>query len=202
MDRKTFFLFDLDGTITQEETLPLIAHKFNVKKQIDDLTINTVMGNVPFIESFIRRVNILKDIPFEDINNLLGNVRIHSVLCEFINLHKNNCAIVTGNLSCWISNLVSKIGVQAYSSVAQVNGHYVKKIQSIIKKEDIVKKYQNEGYKVVFIGDGNNDVEAMRIADISIASSLIHSPVCGVITTADYLVTSEKALCRILNQLL
>jgi phosphoserine phosphatase len=55
----TKFIFDLDGTITKEETLPLIARHFKVEEKIEELTRATVAGEVPFIESFIQRVNIL-----------------------------------------------------------------------------------------------------------------------------------------------
>jgi len=54
---------------------------------------------------------------------------------------------------------------------------------------------------VVFIGDGNNDVEAMRVADVSIASALTHDPVPGVLSVADNLALDEAALCRQLRQL-
>lgn len=53
------FLFDLDGTVTSKETLPIIAEHFGVQDQIAELTHHIVQGNVPFVESFIRRVNIL-----------------------------------------------------------------------------------------------------------------------------------------------
>ena len=58
------------------------------------------------------------------------------------------------------------------------------------------------GQKVIFIGDGNNDVEAMRLADISIASGITHKPSPGVLSVADYAIFSEEALCRLLYQLL
>lgn len=52
------FLFDMDGTVTSCETLPLIASNFGIETKIDALTRETVQGNIPFIESFIRRVNL------------------------------------------------------------------------------------------------------------------------------------------------
>jgi cation transport ATPase len=66
----------------------------------------------------------------------------------------------------------------------------------------VVKKYKELGEKVVYIGDGNNDMEAMRISDISIAAGLIHYPANSILTVADYLIFNEEALCRQLNQLL
>lgn len=66
----TTFIFDLDGTITQKETLPLIANHFGVQEKIEILTRETVLGRVPFVESFIRRVHILGKFPVNEINDL------------------------------------------------------------------------------------------------------------------------------------
>ena len=46
----TKFIFDLDGTVTKEETLPLIAKHFSVEEEIETLTKQTVMGQIPFVE--------------------------------------------------------------------------------------------------------------------------------------------------------
>ena len=67
-------LFDLDGTITAKETLPLIAKHFGVEEQISELTKQTIQGNVPFIESFIRRVHILGHLPVSEVSKLLESV--------------------------------------------------------------------------------------------------------------------------------
>ena len=75
-------------------------------------------------------------------------------------------------------------------------------MRKILNKESVVKKYQEMGEKVVYIGDGNNDIEAMRLADVSIAAGLVHHPANSILPFADYLIFDEKALCRQLNQLL
>lgn len=198
----TKFIFDLDGTITRCETLPLIARNFNVEEEIGALTKATVAGQVPFIESFIRRVYILGKLPASEIDELLKDVDTYIEVVDFIKRNIPNCCIATGNLDCWIKSLAEGIGCEYYSSSAQIENNNVRKLTKILKKEDIVKKYQAEGHKVVFIGDGNNDVEAMRQADVAIASGLTHSPAPGAISAADYLVLNEEALCRQLNQLL
>ena len=87
------FVFDLDGTITKEETLPKIAQHFNVQAEIDKLTQETIVGNIPFIESFIRRVNILGKLPVDEIANLLEQVEIYENLNSFIGEYGSQCVI-------------------------------------------------------------------------------------------------------------
>ncbi len=198
----TKFIFDLDGTITKQETLPLISSYFNVQEEIDKLTLETIQGNIPFVESFIRRVHILGKLPIDEISSLLESVKLHEKVASFIREHNDNCIIATGNLKCWIDKLATKIGGTCYYSDGKIVNNKVEKLTYILKKETIVEKYKSQGEKVVFIGDGNNDVEAMRIADISIASGLTHNPAKSVLSVADYLIFDEEALCRQLNQLL
>lgn len=198
----TKFIFDLDGTITKNETLPLISSHFKVQQEIDDLTKATVEGSIPFIESFIRRVYILGKLPIDEIANLLFNVPLYNKIVEFISLHNNDCVIATGNLECWIAKLSKKIGCCCYCSDAIIDKNKVVKLTSILKKENIVERYKSEGHRVVFIGDGNNDVEAMRLSDVAIASGLTHNPAKSVLSVANYVIYDEETLCRQLNQLL
>lgn len=198
----TKFIFDLDGTITSQETLPLISNHFNLNKEIESLTRETIDGNIPFIESFIRRVYILGKLPVSEIDELLEKVELHKKVVGFIKENKEKCVIATGNLDCWINKLANKIGCECLHSECLVKDNKVEKLTKILKKENVVEFYKNEGEKVVFIGDGNNDLEAMRIADVSIASGLTHKPAKSILSVANYLVYSEEALCRQLNQLL
>lgn len=195
-------LFDLDGTITAQETLPVIARHFGVEEKITELTAQTVQGNVPFIESFIRRVNILGGLPVSEISELLAKVPLYPMLYEFIQQHKEDCIVVTGNLSCWCQGLQERLQCRTYCSEAEVVDNKVVKLNSILRKEQIVDLYKASGEQVVFVGDGNNDLEAMRHADISIATGLTHQPARSLYSICDYIIFNEKALCRQLSQLL
>lgn len=196
------FIFDLDGTITKEETLPKIASHFKVQEQINKLTQDTIAGNIPFVESFITRVGILGKLPIDEIACLLGEIEVYKNLCAFIQNHKTQCSIATGNLSCWVEILINKLDCESFTSSGIIKDNNVLKLTNILKKEKIVQQFQSQGKQVIFIGDGNNDVEAMRLADVAIASGLTHKPSFGVLSVADYVVFSEEALCRLLYQLL
>lgn len=195
------FLFDLDGTVTMHETLPIIAEHVGCTAEISELTARTVAGNVPFVESFIRRVNILGHYSVQEISNILSKVSLYSKVANFIENHKEDCVIVTGNLTCWCDKLFNKIGCQCYGSEAEVDNDKVVRIKSILRKEQIVDQYKALGETVVFIGDGNNDLEAMRHANISIAAGLTHSPAQSLMAICDYIIFNENALVRQLRQL-
>lgn len=195
------FLFDLDGTVTSAETLPVIAKHFNCVEQISELTARTIQGNVPFIESFIRRVNILGGYSVKETSELLSNVPLYPQMAQFIKDHKEDCLIVTGNLTCWCEGLFKKIGCQCYGSEAECENDRVVKLKTILRKEQIVDRYKALGETVVFIGDGNNDMEAMRYANISIATGLTHNPAQSLMSICDYVIFDENALVRQLKQL-
>lgn len=199
---KTKFIFDLDGTVTSEETLPLMANHFNVEEEIENLTKETIQGNIPFVESFIRRVFILGKLPVTDVADLLETTKLYPKLLDFIQKHKDDCAIATGNLKCWSYKLLQKIGCKYYCSDSIVENNRVVKLTKILRKEQVVEQYQQDGFKVVFIGDGNNDLEAMRIADVAIAVGTTHYPSKSILPITDYLIFNEEALCRQLSQLL
>lgn len=195
------FLFDLDGTVTSEETLPIIANHFNCVEQISELTAKTVQGNVPFIESFIRRVNILGAYSVSETTRLLSEVPLYPAIAKFIEEHKEDCVIVTGNLTCWCEGLFKKIGCQCYGSEALCEDDKVVKLKTILRKEQIVDQYKGLGETVVFIGDGNNDLEAMRHANVSIATGLTHNPAQSLMSICDYVIFNEQALVRQMRQL-
>lgn len=195
------FLFDLDGTVTSAETLPIIADHFECKDEIAELTKRTVQGNIPFVESFIRRVNILGKYSVGETSDLLALVPLYPEVKKFIDTHREDCIIVTGNLTCWCDGLFKKIGCQCYGSEAECEGDKVIKLKSILRKEQIVDQYKALGETVVFIGDGNNDLEAMRHANIAIAAGLTHNPAQSLMAITDYVIFNEHALCRQMCQL-
>ena len=198
---KYFFIFDLDGTLTKKETLPEIAKHFKLTKKINKLTKKAIKGEVPYIENFIKRVNVLKNLDIDKVDKVIGKIKLFDNVVKFINNNQLNCAVATTNLNVWIKTLTKNIKAPIYTSKAEIQNNKIKKLTYILKKEDIVKKYQNMGYKVVFIGDGHNDLEAMRIADISIASGLIHYPASSLLSIINYLVFDENKLIYFLNQI-
>ena len=194
--KPTVFIFDLDGTLTKQESLPLIADYFGIKHDIRGMTARTMLGELPFGESFRQRVDILKDLPVSKIAKLIAKAEVHALLANFIRKHSDRCVIATSNLSCWVSELLSGFGCASYTSEATVKDDRVAELTKILPKEQVVRLYQSKGCMVVFIGDGHNDKEAMSVADISIAVGLSSTPPQSVIDAATYFIKDEEALLQ------
>jgi len=197
------FIFNLDWSVTLKETLFLIIKNFGVQKEgkRNNLVKEKIQDNVLFIEDFIRQVHIIRKLPVTDVAKLLEKVALHSKVYAFIQAHKKDCIIVTENLDCWVEKLANRIDCQCYASKAKVEKNKVVSIVEVLRKEEIVKKYQSLGERVIFIGGDNNDMEAMRIADVAIGAGLRHHLANSVVSFTDYLIFDEKAICRQLNQL-
>lgn len=195
------FLFDLDSTITKAEILPTIAKKVNKEKEMCELTEKTMQGEIPFKESFIERVNILKDIPINEVQNIIENIPLNDKLVEFISKNKERCYIVTGNLDIWISKLIHKLGMEnnLFCSKACESDNKLLSIISVIDKEQVCNQFITS---FVAVGDGNNDALMIQKADYGIGYGGVRDIAPSVLECASHAIYDEEILCKFLEKLL
>lgn len=201
---RTAFCFDLDGTLTKQEILPLIAKEIDIEEEIKILTVLTIQGKINFESSFKLRVKLLSVIDNDKIQDIIDGVKINNNVVDFIGNNVEDCYVITNNLDCWVDKFIeNKIGCKYYTSKANVNNNRVSSISNIINKGDIVEKIKSDfNYdKVVVIGDGNNDVPMFEIADVKIACGITHQPSENILKNSNIIIYSEKSLCQILKQL-
>ena len=195
------FFFDLDGTITAEEILPKIAKEAGLSEQISELTKMTIAGEIPFVESFKKRVNMLRHIEIEKIKGVIEDVELNNELIQFIRENSESCFIVTGNLDVWVDELCRKIGCRFFTSKAKVSGdgRYIESISFVLDKSQIAKGFSSP---LVAVGEGHNDAEMIKSSDIGIAYGGVHMPAASVLDCATHAIFEEKCLCGFLRQLL
>lgn len=196
------FLFDLDGTVTQKETLPIIAKHFGVEVNMALLTDQAVKGSVSYEQSLIERAMMLRGCSIKEVVQLLASVPLFSLVYRFITEHSAKCAVVTSNLDCWCSLLIQRLGCQGFCSQAITCDDMVVEIASVIKKELIVDHFKEQGETVVFVGDGHNDLQAMQHADIAIAAALSHPPAPSLLHVAHHVANDQQSLYNILINLI
>lgn len=195
------FIFDLDGTVTAAETLPMIAAHFAVTEDIAELTAQTVAGGIPFEDSLLQRVAILGRFDISEVNAVLRAAPVLPGLMGFIKARRSGCVIATGNLDVWIAGLSQRIGCKVHSSRARVEDNAVVGVDHILNKDAVVQAYQGAGDRVVYIGDGHNDLGAMQQADIAIASSIVHAAPSSVRDVCDFTVWTEVDLLALLERI-
>lgn len=192
------FAFDLDGTITQREVLPIIAKELGIEEEMAILTRRTMDGEIPFDHSFTMRVNMLKEIPISTVQEIVKKVPLSKPIVSFIKEHPDRCHIVTGNLDVWVQLLVEKIGCHCLTSEAVYTDNSLHGLKNILRKKTIHTIVKEP---VVVIGDGNNDFEMMQEGIIGIAYGGVHNPAPSLLEIADYAIYNDQELCRFLNRL-
>lgn len=200
---KTAYCFDLDGTLTRQELLPLIAASIGLDDEISVLTQATIAGILPFEKSFKLRVRLLKEAKIELIHRILETqVDFRHNILEFIQKNWSNCFVVTGNLDVWVKPLLNKLGVESFTSLASLDQEgRLNGVSHILNKSDAVKSLRKRFDRIVTIGEGMNDVPMFEVADWRIAFGATHEPNGTLCKLSDFIVYDEGSLCRLLKML-
>lgn len=194
------FLFDLDSTITREEILPTISKKVGIYEKMSSLTESTMRGEIPFKQSLLQRVELLKCIPVSEVRKVVGEIEVNELLVDFIKRNRERCYIVTGNLDVWIKELINKIGMEnnVFCSKAFVKDDYIQDVFSIIDKNAVIGQMV---LPFVAVGDGNNDAEMIEAAEIGIGYGRVRDIAPSVLACASHAVYDEKKLVDFLERL-
>lgn len=195
------FAFDLDGTITKVETLPILAKELGLAAQMKFLTDLTLAGKISFEKSFRIRYEILKKIPLQKISEIMSSIELDEEIFKFIRENKSQCVVVTGNLDCWIKPVAEKLGCEIFSSTSEIDSQGVPVLKEILQKDFVIRQLKQTCKKVIAIGESFNDVPMLKAADISIAYGGVHKPVDAAIFVADYFVNDSATLCQLLKSL-
>lgn len=194
------FLFDLDSTITRQEILPTIAKKAGVYERMSDLTESSMRGEVPFKQSFLQRVELLKQIPVSQVQDIVSRIELNEQLVEFIKTYKNRSYIVTGNLDVWIDGLIEKLGMEknVFCSKALVEDGYIQDVFNIVDKDAVIRQMV---LPFVAVGDGNNDAEMIEAAEIGIGYGGVRPVAPSVLECATHVAYQEDKLVDFLKKL-
>lgn len=194
------FLFDLDSTITRQEILPTIAKEVGVYEQMSALTESSMRGEIPFKQSFLQRVELLKKIPVSQVQDIVTHIALNEKLVEFIKTYKNRCYIVTGNLDVWIDGLIEKLGMgkNVFCSKALVEDDSIQDVFNIVDKDAVIRQMV---LPFVAVGDGNNDAEMIEAAEIGVGYGGVRPVALSVLECATHVVYQEDKLVDFLNKL-
>lgn len=197
----TCFAFDLDGTVTAEEILPVIADQLGLEREMRALTDLTLSGAIDFRDSFILRCAILRAVPVSVVQEVVAEIELASDIVAFIRSRVDQCALVTGNLDAWITPISDRLGCTVFSSRARREGDQLLSVEHVLTKSEAVDTLHGAFQRVVAVGDSVNDIPMFSCADVRIAFGGVHDPAADLVRLSDYVTYRQDALCRLLATL-
>jgi phosphoserine phosphatase len=196
------YCFDLDGTLTRAELLPMIANEIGLHEEISALTEATIKGVIPFRKSFLLRCRLLNELKVSKVTSVVYDIPLYERLVAFINANSEHCFVITGNLDVWVNCLQDKIKAQFYCSKATVENDTIISIDQVLEKSDAIQQIRDAGYsQIISVGDGMGDVSMFEQSDIGIAFGATHPPIQSLVEHSRYITFDEKSLCNLLNTL-
>ena len=198
LDAPRIYLFDLDSTITKEELLPRIGTLNGTSELLRKTTREAMLSNGSFSKAFLERVDLLSEIPLDEVQSIVETVPILEDLMNWIQSNNQCVYLVTGNLDIWLQKFLKKYKLKAFTSKAILKDGKVC-VTEILDKVQVLGNFATN--EVVYVGDGSNDVEIMRNSDIGILTEIVHKAPTSLWDVADFAVKDEEALCKLLSRL-
>ncbi len=194
-----FFAFDLDGTVTTEEILPRLAERLGLRAEMELLTRRAVRGEDGFADSFCRRVDLLRDLPLEEARRVTAETPLDPHIAGFIQENREGCALVTGNLDCWVEPVAERLGCRAFTSKSEILAGRIA-VGSVLDKAEAVRELARSGAKIVAVGESAGDIPLFQAADVGIAYAGVHEPAPALLPLARHTARTGEELCALLRQ--
>lgn len=177
-NEKIIFLIDFDITISKRDSTDALleTHNPEYRKKLREQYKNGYVTMREFVISGLQSLNITKD---EYIKTLQDKVDIDESFIDFINSGAD-FRIVSAGTKLNIQGTLWKYGIKLgddkiISNDISFDGNRIKITNPFLDKEmyygvdkkEAVEKFQRQGYKVIFVGDGPSDYRAVEVADFS-----------------------------------
>jgi 2-hydroxy-3-keto-5-methylthiopentenyl-1-phosphate phosphatase len=172
-------LSDFDGTITIGGVMDLIYTKF-AEPSCWELVERWIRGEITTPQEIQGCFSSMKATR-EEMESILDSVQIDPSFPEFVQFcqkQKYPLAVLSDGLKWYISYILNRFridGLQIYANEInflpdgyQITTPYFDPItpKRGVSKPRIIEKFKSDGYKVIFIGDGLSDIEAVHVADV------------------------------------
>ena len=177
-EKKVIFLIDFDITISKRDSTDVLLENHNpeYKQVIREKYRNTAITMREFIKFGLESLNITKD---EYVRTLSENVTIDTTFIDFIKsgiefriVSAGTRLNIQGSLLKYNINLkdedIISNDISFEGNKITISNPFLDTEQYYgVDKKEIVRSYQEKGYKVYFVGDGPSDYRAIETADFS-----------------------------------
>jgi len=174
--------FDMDSTLIHTEVIDELAMKAGVGDEVKEITASAMRGEIDFIESFTRRVALLKGLDEGVMKDIAANLPYNEGLERMMSVLKRvgyKTAILSGGFTYFGKELQKRFGFDyVYANELEIEdgkltGRYVGEVVDGRRKAELLRLLcQFEGIDLsqcVAVGDGANDLPMIGLAGLGIA---------------------------------
>jgi phosphoserine phosphatase len=175
-------VFDFDSTLMDGETIDFLAEPLGLKEEVAKITREAMEGKIDFFESLIKRVELLKGLKVEEVDNICQNLPFMKGAKETIGqLKKGGYRVLcfSGGFRNATSFAREALGFDAdFSNILHSkNGILTGKVGGEMmfnnSKGDLLRRIQQitgiSQEETIVVGDGANDLSMFQYGGVKIA---------------------------------
>lgn len=174
--------FDMDSTLINTEVIDELAERAGVGDEVRAITASAMRGEIDFIESFTRRVSLLKGLSVDVMDDIARNLPFNEGLERMMTILKRvgyKTAILSGGFTYFGKYLQQRFGFDyVYANELEVEdghltGRYLGEVVDGRRKAELLRLLCQVEHidlaQSVAVGDGANDLPMIGLAGLGIA---------------------------------
>lgn len=179
---RRLFVFDMDSTLIQGETIDELARLAGVGEQVAAITASAMRGEIDFQQSFRQRVRLLKGLRETEIVKVVDQLPLMDGaerLFRELKAHGKKTAVFSGGFT-FLGRLVQeRLGIDYLEAnvldvadgevTGEVSGLIVDGARKRALLEEVAGREGIALEDAVAVGDGANDLPMLRIAGVGVA---------------------------------
>lgn len=174
--------FDMDSTLIQNEVIDDLADAAGVGDKVREITASAMAGEIPFDESFRKRLQMLKGLPADVLAQVAASLVVTEGaqrLIKVLRHYRFKTAILSGGFTYFAHYLKEQLGIDyVFANELEIEdgaltGRVVGDVVNEAAKAQLLSQIaEQEGIaleQVIAVGDGANDLPMLCTAGLGIA---------------------------------
>jgi len=172
-------IFDMEGVLVDEEFLPVLARKIGKEKEVLDITLKGIRGEIDWEDGLMKRIDVLKGMNYEDVleaANEMPLMKNAKETCDGLKKLGFVLVGVTGGFSIFSDRVKKELNLDYVFSNELVfeNGKLTGVRLSVnsdksLALTNLIRKLGSKKEEIVVVIDGANDLKLFDIGGLKIA---------------------------------